>query len=101
MAEQLRAIPDELIRVGTALADHGQVLWNLQQVCHRDADGAQSGWVGSSATALSALLDHWAAASDVHIGRLGEHSVGLHVTAAGFAESEQHSAARLAGPSAS
>lgn len=96
MAAELRANPDVLVQVGTALADHGQALLDLQRACHGDVDGAQPGWVGTSAGALAALLDRWAASSDAHTRRLGEHSVDMHRTAAGFAELEQHNAASLA-----
>jgi hypothetical protein len=96
MPQRLRAIPDSLSQLGNELANHGESLLALQQSCHSAADGARSGWVGSSAHALSGLLDQWAMASTMHIGRLGAHSCGMHFAAAGLREMEQSNAAALA-----
>lgn len=96
MAEELRAHPDVLSHVGTQLANHGETLLAVQQACHGAAAEAQSGWVGSSAGALSGLLDAWETASTTHIGRFGEHSCGMHFAAVRFAEMEQRHAAALA-----
>jgi uncharacterized protein YukE len=96
MPQQLRAIPDSLSRVGNVLAGHGESLLALQQSCQGAAEGAQPGWVGSSAHALSALLDRWAMASTTHIGRFGAHACGMHFAAAGFGQMEQGNAAAVA-----
>jgi len=95
--QQLRAIPDSLSRVGNELATQGETLLALQLSCHSAAEDAQPGWVGSSAHALSALLNRWATASTTHIGRFGQHSCGLHFAAAGFRQMEQHGAVAIAG----
>jgi uncharacterized protein YukE len=95
VAQELRAIPDVLSHIGIELASHGQSLLALQQACHRDADAAQPGWVGSSAAALSGLLDRWATASSGHQARFGEHASGLRFAAAGFSALEQQNAAAL------
>ena len=71
MADELRAQPDALSHVGTQLANHGETLLAVQQACRGAAEDAQSGWVGSSAGALSGLLDRWETASTTHIGRFG------------------------------
>ena len=96
MAEELRAIPDVLSHVGNELANHGESLLALQQSCHGEAEGAQSGWVGASAGALSGLLARWATASTTHIGRFGEHSSRMHFAAVEFTEMERRNAAALA-----
>jgi uncharacterized protein YukE len=96
MPQQLRMTPDSLARVGNELADHGESLLGLQLSCHRAAEGAQPGWVGSSAHALSGLLDKWAMTSTAHIARFGEHSCGMHFAAAGFRQMEQGNTAALA-----
>jgi hypothetical protein len=93
MPQQLRVIPDALSGVGNALAGHGESLLALQQSCHSAAEGARPGWVGSSAVALSGLLDRWAVASTTHIGRFGEHACGMHFAAAGFSAMERGNAA--------
>ncbi|MDT5136517.1 MAG: hypothetical protein QOD58_779 [Mycobacterium sp.] len=95
MAQELRAIPDVLSHIGIELANHGQSLLSLQQSCHRDADGAQPGWVGSSAAALSGLLDRWATASYGHLARFGEHASDMRFAAAGFTALDQQNAASL------
>jgi uncharacterized protein YukE len=92
MAEELRAIPDVLSHMGNQLANHGETLLALQQSCHGQADGAQAGWVGSSAGALSELLDSWATASTAQLRRFGEHSGGMHVAAVEFTEMELRNA---------
>ena len=96
MAEELRAIPDQLSHVGNQLADHGETLLALQQSCHGAAEGAHSGWVGSSAGALSGLLDTWATVSTTHMGRFGEHSCGMHIAAVEFTEMERHNTTAVA-----
>src|ERR1700739_4130169 len=96
MADELRAQADVMRHLGTQLANHGETLLAVQQACHGAAEDAQSGWVGSSAGALSGLLDRWEAASTTHIGRFGEHSCGMHFAAVEFTEREQRNAAALA-----
>jgi hypothetical protein len=96
MPQQLRAIPDSLSQLGNELANHGESLLALQQSCHGAAEDARSGWVGSSAHALSELLERWAMASTSHIGRFGAHACDMHFAAAGFSEMEQRNAASLA-----
>ena len=96
MAEELRAIPNVLSHVGNELANHGQSLLALQQSCHSEVEDARSGWVGSSAGALSGLLDRWATASTTHIGRFGEHSCGMHFAAVEFTGMEHRNAEAVA-----
>ncbi|WP_253869574.1 hypothetical protein [Mycobacterium sp. 1164966.3] len=99
MPQQLRATPDSLTRIGNQLADHGESLLALQLSCLGTAEEAHPGWVGSSALALSGLLDGWAMTSTAHIARFGEHSRGMHFAAAGFRQMEQRNTAALAWPS--
>ena len=95
MAEEVRVSPEALSRIGDQLADHGRSLLNLQQSCHRDADGAHPGWVGSSAGTLSQLLDCWTATSASHLARFGDHADGLKVVAVAFLMMDQHGAGNL------
>ncbi|MCV6987120.1 hypothetical protein H7H78_17390 [Mycobacterium shinjukuense] len=92
----MRAIPEVLSQVGYELADHGESLLTSHHFCLGAAEGAQSGWVGSSAGALSGLLDSWAEASTAHADRFGDHSYGMYLAAVGFAEMEERNAAALA-----
>lgn len=95
MAAELHVIPEVLSHVGTQLAGHGDELLALQQICRGQVEDARAGWIGSSASALSALLDGWASASDAHLLRFTRHSAGVHLAAAGFSELEQHNATAL------
>ncbi|WP_239656577.1 hypothetical protein [Mycobacterium riyadhense] len=81
--------------MGNELANHGASLVALQQSCHDAAQGAHAGWVGSSANALSGLLDRWARISAAHRDRFGEHSYGMRYAAVSFTEMEQRNAMSL------
>ncbi|WP_205874547.1 WXG100 family type VII secretion target [Mycobacterium camsae] len=95
VAAELRAIPDVLAHVGTELTNHGQALEEEQRACHRDADDAQRGWVGASASALAELLNRWALVGDGHHARLAGHADGMRYAAATLREMEQSNAAAL------
>jgi uncharacterized protein YukE len=88
MADKLRVNPTALSQAGNDVANHGEDLLARQQACHGEAGGAQSGWVGSSAGALSNLLDGWETTSDAHLRRFGKHSTDMHFAAVGFADTE-------------
>src|ERR1700722_6488777 len=81
MASELRVNPETLSRAANDVANHGESLLEAHQSAHGQASGAQSGWVGSSAGALSGLLDNWEKDTTAHVGRIGEHSCGMHFAA--------------------
>lgn len=60
MADTFRADPELLCQAGNALAGHGEALLALQLCGDSDLAAAPSGWAGSSADALTELLDSWA-----------------------------------------
>lgn len=95
VASELRATPGVLTHVGIQLAHQGQALQAVQWSCLRDADGAQAGWVGASASALTGLLDRWAALGEGHQVRLSEHADGMRFAAAALRAMEQSNAASL------
>lgn len=95
MASELRAIPEVLAHLGNELGSHGQSLAQLQKSCHRDADRAHAEWVGSSAGALSELLDGWASTSAAHLARFGDHADGLKAAAVAFLEMDRLNAGQL------
>lgn len=95
MGDELRVNPEALCQAGNAIADHGETLHALQQACHGEAQEAHRGWVGSSARALSGLLDNWARASHAHLTRIGGHACDMQVAAAEFFFLEQRNAAAL------
>jgi len=88
MADKLRVDPTALSQAGNEVANHGEDLLAHQQSCHGEAAGAHSGWVGSSAGALSDMLDGWETTSDTHFRRFGKHSTDMHFVAADFADAE-------------
>ena len=92
MADKLWVDPTALSQAGNDVANHGENLLARQQSSHGEAAGAQSGWVGSSAGALSNLLDGWQTTSDAHLRRFGKHSCDMHFAAAGFADMEDRDA---------
>jgi uncharacterized protein YukE len=95
MADKLRVDPTALSHAGNEVADHGEDLLAHQQSCHGEAAGAQSGWVGSSAGALSSLLDGWETTSDAHFRRFGKHSTDMHFLAVDFADMENRNTQAL------
>ena len=92
VADKLRVNPTALSAAGNDVANHGEDLLAHQQSCHGVAAGAQSGWVGASAWALSNLLDGWQATSDAHLRRFGKHSCDMHFAAVEFADSDDRNA---------
>jgi len=88
MADKLRVNPTALAQAGNDVANHGEDLLARQQSSHGEAAAAQSGWVGSSAGALSSLLDGWQTTSDAHLRRFGKHSCDMHFAAVDFADVE-------------
>jgi uncharacterized protein YukE len=74
------------------VANHGEDLLARQQSCHGEAAAAQSGWVGTSAAALSNLLDGWQNTTDAHLRRFGKHSCDMHFAAAEFSDMEDRNA---------
>jgi uncharacterized protein YukE len=90
VADEVRVNPEALSHAGNELASRGETLHALQRSCHGEAEDAQSGWVGSSAAALSGLLDGWASTSSAHIRRIGEQSCDMHFAAADFIFMEQY-----------
>jgi uncharacterized protein YukE len=95
MADKVWVKPEELMQAANDMANHGESLLAAHQSSHAEASGAHSGWVGSSAGALSGLLDSWETATAEHVGRIGNHSCGMHFTAADFALKEQQNKRRL------
>lgn len=97
MADKLRVNPTALSAAGNEVANHGEDLLARQQSCHGEAAGAQSGWVGASAGALSSLLDGWQTTSDAHLRRFGKHSCDMHFAAAEFSDMEDRNAEAMRG----
>ncbi|MEE6136669.1 WXG100 family type VII secretion target [Mycobacterium sp. 050128] len=56
---------------------------------------AEGGWVGSSAVALSGLLDRWQSDATQHHAMLNHHHEGLDAAASGFVDMERDNAQQL------
>jgi uncharacterized protein YukE len=97
MADKVWLKPEQLSQAANDMADHGERLLTSHQSSHTQASGAHSGWVGSSAGALSGLLDRWEAAGTEHFNRIGNHSCDMHVTVAEFSFLDQRGTQRLRG----
>jgi uncharacterized protein YukE len=95
MADKLRVNPTALSQAGNDVANHGEDLLARQQASHGAAASAQSGWVGSSARALSNLLDGWETTTDAHFRRFGKHSTDMHFAAVDFADTEDRNTEAL------
>jgi hypothetical protein len=95
VADKVWLKPEQLSQAANDLADHGETLLTSHQSSHGQASGAHSGWVGSSAHALSGLLDNWQTASTEHFSRIGNQSCDMHVTVAEFTFLDQQGTRRL------
>lgn len=95
VADKLRVNPEALSKAANDVANHGESLLAAHQSSHGQAVEAQSGWVGSSAGALSGVLDSWETTTTAHLGRIGEHSCGMHFAAADFTFMEQQNKQKL------
>jgi uncharacterized protein YukE len=95
MSDELRVDLTALRHAGSEIGRHGEELHALQQAGHAGAEQAQSGWVGSSASALAELLDGWATASMAQLRRRGAGRRSVRRSAA-FALLEQRNTTDLA-----
>ncbi|MCX2929872.1 WXG100 family type VII secretion target [Mycobacterium sp. CVI_P3] len=94
----LRVNVEDLVAAGSSVAGHGEDV----AMKHAAADGrvaaAQVGWQGASARALAGLSERWTATTGALLSRLGDHALGLHASAQGFAEMEQRNSQALQEP---
>lgn len=95
VADKLWVNPETLSKAANDVADHGESMLAAHQSSHGQAAEAQSGWVGSSAGALSGMLDSWETTTTAHLSRIGEQSCGMHFAAADFAFNEQQNKQKL------
>ena len=95
MADKVWLKPEQVSQAANDMADHGETLLTSHQSSHSEASGAHSGWVGSSAGALSGLLDSWETTGTEHFHRIGKHSCDMHVTVAEFTFLDQRGTQRL------
>ncbi|HEX7321871.1 MAG TPA: WXG100 family type VII secretion target [Mycobacterium sp.] len=89
MEGRFRVNPETLTSAANEISNHGETLHALHQSCHNTAVEAHAGWVGSSAGALSGLLDGWEATSTAHLQRVGAQSSDMRAATAEFYFMEQ------------
>lgn len=89
---------EDLVAAGVAVTGHGEDVATRHASADSRIDGAQAGWQGLSAAAMTARSQGWLATTAALLSRLSDHAQGLHTSAEGFAEMEQHSSQALAAP---
>lgn len=87
-SDGLAAGSSQVAEQSTALsAAHGQSVSAVS--------GAQSGWVGSSAQALSALTDHWNTLAGKHTAALDHQAASMDTSAKMFSYREERNSQKL------
>lgn len=95
MADELRVDLEALRHAGNQIAHHGETLHAVHQSCYGEVQDAHPGWIGSSAAALSELLEAWAVASTTQLQRVGGQSCSMQVAAAELMFMETRNVAML------
>lgn len=94
----LRVNIDDLATSGVVVTGHGEDVATKHAAAASRIEAAQAGWQGASALAMTALSQQWLASTSALLTRLVEHAQGLHNSAVGFAEMEQHHSQMLVQP---
>ncbi|WP_445169308.1 WXG100 family type VII secretion target [Mycolicibacterium sp. Dal123E01] len=94
----LRVNVEHLAASGVAVTGHGEDVATEHAAAATRIDAAQGGWQGTSALAMTVLSEQWVATTSTLVGRLSDHAQGLHTSAQGFAEMEQHNSQELQVP---
>jgi WXG100 family type VII secretion target len=94
----LRVNIEHLAASGTKVAGHGEDVAMKHAAAASRIDAAQAGWQGTSAMAMTAVSEQWLASTSALLTRLSDHAQGLHTSAQGFAEMEQHHSQTLQQP---
>jgi WXG100 family type VII secretion target len=92
MARELNVDPESLHHASGDIQNHGESMIGVHHESLGESEAAQTGWVGSSAGALSAMLTTWSAVTTDHATRLSEHVAGLHTSATVFSEMDRTNA---------
>lgn len=92
MPEPLNVAAELLLVSGALADDQAQHLLANHARADSAIDSAMSGWVGRSASALSASADTWSTAARELATRVWEHAEALRITGMTFAETEHRGA---------
>jgi uncharacterized protein YukE len=96
MPAQRRVDVAELRSAGAQVGVEQAVLSGVHTETAAGIAAAQSGWVGSSAAALSEVTARWQDISDVHTAAVGKHGGHMVGAAAQFGNSEDRNAGAVA-----
>lgn len=91
----LRVNVDDLTASGTLVSGHGETMATEHAAADGRIAGAQSGWQGVSAAALTAKSAAWSATTGALLTRMSDHAQGLHTGAQAYAEGEARSAEKM------
>jgi WXG100 family type VII secretion target len=94
----LRVNIEHLAASGVAVTGHGEDVATKHAAAATRIETAQGGWQGASALAMTALSEQWVATTATLVSKLSDHAQGLHTSAQGFAEMEQHNSQALKAP---
>lgn len=91
---------EDLVASGVAVTGHGEDMAAKHCAADSRIDGAQGGWQGRSAAAMTTRMAAWSATTTTLLTRLSDHAQGLHTSARCFCEMEQRHADALTEPGA-
>ncbi len=95
MTFQFKVNLEDLIGSANEMIGHGEHL----AASHVSADGriagAEPGWAGKSAAAMSNRAAIWSSRSAALVTRIGDHATGMHTSATCFATNEEHNGEML------
>jgi WXG100 family type VII secretion target len=95
LGEDLKVVPDLVFHAATTGRGQHEELATTYASTQSQGWDAEGGWVGSSAAALSGLLDRWQSDATRHHAMLNHHHEGLDAAASGFAAMERDNAEKL------
>lgn len=73
----LRVVIEDLVASAIAVTGLGEDLASASASSDARVEGAQSGWQGRSAAALTVLAARWAQDSQALVSRMSDHAQGL------------------------
>ncbi len=93
--DNLTIKPEEVFHAATVGRNHHEQLATTYASTQSQGWDAESGWVGTSGTALSGLLDRWQSHAVDHHQMINHHHERMDTAAATFAEMDDNAVERL------
>ncbi|BBZ06947.1 hypothetical protein MDOR_11160 [Mycolicibacterium doricum] len=97
MPNAVRVVPEDLHVSASTVDAHGDELWLRHGSADSRVEAAQVGVPAQAATALAGALTKWQADTTALFGRFVELSEAMRTAALGYAQTDAHNAARIAG----